>query len=80
MTSILAILMTSVVIEAIAILYLLKLHSKDIEEQHKINIGMLDLIKGNVEDMVDMRKDMGKLLNMFNSLLELTQKRGDKND
>ena len=30
--------------------------------------------------MIDMRKDMGKLLNMFNSLLELTQKRGDKND
>lgn len=80
MTSILAILITSVVIEAIAILYLLKLHSKDIEEQYKINIGMLDLIKGNVEDMVDMRKDMGKLLNMFNSLVELTQKRGDKND
>ena len=45
MTSILAILMTSVIIEAIAILYLLKLHDKDIEEQHKINIGMLDLIK-----------------------------------
>ena len=80
MTSILAILMTSVVVEAIAILYLLKLHSKDIEEQYKINIGMLDLIKGNVEDMIDMRKDMGKLLNMFNSLIELTQKRGDKND
>ena len=80
MTSILAILMTSVVIEAIAILYLLKLHNENIEEQHKINIGMLDLIKGNVEDMIDMRKDMGKLLNMFNSLLELTQKRGDKND
>lgn len=80
MTSVLAILMTSVVVEAIAILYLSKLHSKDIEEQHKINIGMLDLIKGNVEDMIDMRKDMSKLLNMFNSLIELTQKRGDKND
>ena len=80
MTSVLAILTTSVVVEAIAILYLSKLHSKDIEEQHKINIGMLDLIKGNVEDMVDVRKDMGKLLNMFNSLVELTQKRGDKND
>ena len=80
MTSVLAILTTSVVVEAIAILYLSKLHSKDIEEQHKINIGMLDLIKGNVEDMIDMRKDMGKLLNMFNSLVELTQKRGDKND